>query len=369
MSTTEELRSIAERFALGGPVDAIAALGAGNVNDTFLVRVAGNEVPDVVLQRLNTHVFRSPELVMRNMLRFSEHVSQRLRRGVPELAGRRWEVPRVCRALRSSDHWVDVNGSFWRAISYIGRSRCHDTIEDAAQAREVGFGLGVFHALISDLPADDLADTLEGFHITPGYLAAYQSTSKASRAAPGPELEYAMAFVQQRQGLASVLEDAKAAGRLRLRPIHGDPKVNNVMMDDASGEAIGLIDLDTVKPGLVHYDIGDCLRSACNPQGEETPDWQDVRFDLPLAAALLQGYGSVARGFLTAADYDHLYDAIRLIAFELGLRFLTDHLAGDVYFKTSHPGHNLNRALVQFRLTESIEEQEAEVRTLIEAIR
>ena len=135
------------------------------------------------------------------------------------------------------------------------------------------------------------------------------------------------------------------------------------------GEAVSLIDLDTLKPGLVHYDIGDCLRSGCNPLGEETEDWQHVTFDTALAKAMLQGYLSLARDFLTAQDYDYLYDAIRLIAFELGLRFFTDYLAGNVYFKVKHPTHNLTRALVQFKLTESIEQQADTLDAIIQALR
>jgi Ser/Thr protein kinase RdoA (MazF antagonist) len=141
--------------------------------------------------------------------------------------------------------------------------------------------------------------------------------------------------------------------------------VNNVLLDAATGRAVGLVDLDTVKPGLVHYDLGDCLRSGCNPRGEETGDWQGVGFDSEICRALLQGYLSRARDFLTASDYDYLYDAVRLLPFELGLRFFTDYLEGNVYFKARGPEHNLGRALVQFRLTESIESQEGSIRGII----
>ncbi|HAX76424.1 MAG TPA: aminoglycoside phosphotransferase, partial [Cyanobacteria bacterium UBA11372] len=163
-----------------------------------------------------------------------------------------------------------------------------------------------------------------------------------------------------------ILENAKTEGKLPLRLMHGDPKINNVMFDTATGKAVSVVDLDTVKPGLVHYDIGDCLRSGCNPAGEETADWQSVRFDTDLAQGILQGYLSVAKAFLTENDYAYIYDAIRLIAFELGLRFFADHLAGNVYFKVKYAEHNLARALVQFKLTESIESQEITIRRIIE---
>ena len=154
----------------------------------------------------------------------------------------------------------------------------------------------------------------------------------------------------------------------RLRPIHADPKINNFMIDEDTGYAVSLIDLDTVKPGLVHYDIGDCLRSGCNLMGEDAEQWEMVRFDPELCQAILQGYLSLAKEFLTDNDYDYLYDAIRLIAFELGLRFFTDYLEGNVYFKTGHQKHNLARALVQFKLAESIEYQETAIRAVIREI-
>jgi Ser/Thr protein kinase RdoA (MazF antagonist) len=176
-------------------------------------------------------------------------------------------------------------------------------------------------------------------------------------------------MVAARRAWAPVLEEARAQGRLRLRPIHGDPKVNNVMVDTATGLAVGLVDLDTVKPGLVHYDIGDCLRSGCNPLGEETGDWEAVRFEPDLGRAILNGYLSLARDFLVENDYTYLYDAIRLITFELGLRFFTDYLEGNVYFKARRPEHNLARALVQFKLTESLEAQAAAIGAIIRDLR
>jgi Ser/Thr protein kinase RdoA (MazF antagonist) len=175
--------------------------------------------------------------------------------------------------------------------------------------------------------------------------------------------------VEKRRDLARVLEEAKAAGKLQLRPIHGDPKVNNVMLCAHTGQAVSLVDLDTVKPGLVQYDIGDCLRSACNPRGEEARATEAIPFDLDLCRAVLEGYLGAARDCLDDADLDHIFTAARLISFELGLRFFSDHLAGDVYFRTSRPGHNLDRALVQFKLTESIEAQEQEIRAIVESLR
>lgn len=363
------LVSIAEAFDLPGPIRSLEPLGSGNVNESFVVVCDGTPERRFVLQRLNSRVFPRPDLVMANMLALGEHVDRRLAQGCALLGQRRWEVPRVVLSRGDQRPWVERDDGFWRLITFIESSRSFDRVTTAVQAREVGVGLGVFHHLISDLSPEGLADTLEGFHVTPRYLEQYDAVLAATTAAAGSEVNDCRAFVEERRCFASVLEAARASGRLQIRPIHGDPKVSNVMLEASSGRAVALVDLDTVKPGLIHYDIGDCLRSCCNPLGEETAELEAVRFDVDLCRALLGGYLSAASGFLSEADYDHLYDAIRLISFELGLRFFTDHLAGNVYFRTERPDHNLQRALVQFRLTASIEAQELPILAVIDDLR
>ena len=175
-------------------------------------------------------------------------------------------------------------------------------------------------------------------------------------------------FIEDRRGFAGTLQDALQRGELSLRLMHGDPKVNNIMIDDFTGKGTAMIDLDTVSPGLIHYDFGDALRSICNPAGEEEQNLSKVVFDLDLCAAFCKGYMKHARAFLTEADRLYLYDAIRLITFELGLRFFQDYLAGSVYFKIRQPEQNLNRARVQFRLCESIEARERAIRELLAAL-
>jgi Ser/Thr protein kinase RdoA (MazF antagonist) len=367
-AVVREAALVAERFLLPGPVRSVAPLGNGNVNQTFLVRVEAPGDPGFVLQRLNTRVFRQPRLVMANLTVLASHVAER-RSGAVLADQRRWEMPAVVAAEADGEPWLEEGESFWRMLTFVEGSRTVDMPESAEQARELGQALGTFHALIHDLPVERLADTLEGFHVTPLYLEEYRRALAEHRGPVVEELAWAQAFVAEREELANVLEEARERGELRPRPIHGDPKVNNVLLDAGSGAAIGLVDLDTVKPGLVQWDIADCLRSACNPLGEETEDWRSVRFEPALAEALLAGYLGAARGFLEEADYAYVVPAIRLIAFELGLRFLADHLAGDVYFRTTRPGHNLARALVQFRLTESIEAQAAALEAIVARLR
>ncbi len=377
----DKLLAVARQFALPDTNLGISKYGHGNINDTFLVTVSSTgpqahpaSSPDspeerrFILQRLNSHVFRQPELVMGNLVTFTEHIQERLKRE-PLDSGRRWEVPRVLPTREGRSHFVDSEGSFWRALSFIEGARTVEILENADHAQEIGFALGLCHRLLGDLPPHRLADTLPGFHVTPLYLRHYDEVLAHYRTPPSPETAFCLKFIEERRSLASVLEDARAQGKLKLRPIHGDPKVNNVLLDAATGLAVAMIDLDTVKPGLVHYDLGDCLRSGANPLGEETEQWQQVYFDLDLGRAILQGYLSQAGGFLTRLDYAYLYEAIRLLPFELGLRYFTDYLEGNVYFKAKHREHNLRRALVQFRLTESIEAQESAIRSIIKDLR
>ena len=362
------LVAVAEQFKPSVKVIDIKEFGNGNINKTFLVTLNVKAEKQFVLQRINTQVFHQPELVMLNMRISTGHMRRRLQH-FPLSSGRRWEVLHVLLTQDGQDHWVDSEGSFWRAISFIDNAQSFDTVKDIGHAREAGYALGVFHSLLSDLPSGKLADTLRGFHVTPYYLQHYHEVLLKYSAGKSPEVNYCLKFVNRRSAWVNVLETAKAQGKLRPRTIHGDPKVNNIMMDTNTGQAISIVDMDTVKPGLVHYDIGDCLRSGCNPLGEETKQWETVRFDTGLCRAILQGYLSMANEFLSGNDFDYLYDSVRLLAFELGLRFFTDYLEGNVYFKVRYPEHNLVRALVQFRLTGSIESQETAIRNIIKDLR
>ncbi|MBE9066611.1 aminoglycoside phosphotransferase family protein [Leptolyngbya cf. ectocarpi LEGE 11479] len=355
---------IAQQFVSDATIRTIRPLGSGNINDTYLVELAGTD-PPFVLQRINTEVFPQPHQVMDNLCQFASHAHQRL---TQTPFNRRWEVPTVLRTQTGHHHWVDARGNLWRGLSFVPDTTTFNTIQDPDHATEIGYGLGCFHSLLSDLPTARLVDTLPGFHVTPHYLSQYDAVV-AQTLSQGRSLSLeehrCCQLIATYRGRLSILEDAKNEGRLPLRSIHGDPKINNILIDTATGQAVSLIDLDTVKPGLVHYDIGDCLRSSCNPLGEETHQWQAVTFDLELCVAVLQGYLSGASHFLDAIEYDYIYDAIWLITVELGLRFFSDHLAGDIYFKTQRPQHNLQRALVQFQLAESISAQKQAIQSVI----
>ena len=371
-------------FAPTAEIKNIQPFGNGNINSTFLVSLQDTEqsieqeikqdieikslATSFVLQRINTHVFPEPQLVMQNMRIYSNHVRDRLAK-IP--LQRRWEVPQVLLTDEGQDYWLTENGEYWRSLSFIADSHSFDVMENTSQAREVGYALGTFHYLTSDLSPEKLADTLVGFHITPQYLRQYQEVLAKSQAENkvqnSPKLNYCFQIISDRLGLANILEDAKVSKKLPLRTMHGDPKVNNILFDQQTNLAMSMIDLDTVKSGLIHYDIGDCLRSGCNPLGEDVAEWEDVNFDTELCSAILSGYLEVGRSFLTEYDYVYIYDAIRVITFELGLRFFTDYLAGNQYFTVKYPEHNLQRSLVQFRLLESIEAQASIIQKIIQS--
>jgi Ser/Thr protein kinase RdoA (MazF antagonist) len=355
----------AEAFDLGGRVLDVRPLGRGLINDTFLITTDGAR-PHAVLQRINRRVFPQPELLMENLRVLLKHVA---RRSAADPKCRELRLPAVYRARADKDFHVDTAGDFWRVLSYIENAQGFDKLRDLHQAEEVGFALGRFHELVHDLDPKLLHITRPGFHNTPRYFARFEEVvAQAKPASRSPELRFCFEFIEAHKGIVNVLEDARQRGTLPLRAIHGDPKLDNVLFDRDTGTAVSLIDLDTVQPGLLHYDLGDCLRSCCNPVGESPRDPAEARFDLDIARAILTRYFAETRGFLTADDYRYLPDAIRLIPFELGLRFLTDYLEGNKYFKVEWPEHNLLRATTQFRLAESIENRRDEIEALATAL-
>lgn len=364
---------MAGQFDVAGRLVAVQSAGRGNVNDTYMVifRTTFNE-ERFILQRINRRVFVQPPLIMQNLRVVTEHVHRQLE-AEADRADRIWQLPRIIPAKTGADFVIDGDGEYWRAISLIASAHSYENIQSLEHAHEAGVVLGQFQRLFSGVPAEKLHDTLPGFHITPGYLQkmddALATPEGRLRLESSAEARNCLRFVEERREWCSVLEKARAAGEISLRPIHGDPKVANIMIDDATGKGTCIVDLDTVKPGLIHYDFGDCLRSCCNPAGEETLDLAGVFFDTDLCSAIVRGYMIHARDFLTAADRHYLYDSIRLITFELGLRFFADFLAGDVYFKTRYEGQNLNRARVQLKLCESIETREEKIRNILESAR
>lgn len=338
------LLPIAHQFA--HTVTGITPLGNGLINDTYLVATPSSPF---VLQRINRTVFPEPEQIMANLATLNRHIAQKAGAAV------KLQTPEILKTSNNSPLYRDQNDDCWRALSFIADTESFETIDTIGDAEQAGFALGHFHRLISDLDPLLLYDTLPGFHITPGYLKRYHQVLQQS---VNVEDRYCADFIAKFQSIADDLEAAKQQGSLPLRVIHGDPKLNNFLFDNHTHKIASIIDLDTVKPGLVHYDIGDCLRSCCSTR-------DPVGFNLDICAALLKSYLSEAGAFFTEHDYHYLYPAIRLIPFELGIRFYTDYLEGNHYFKVTKAEQNLQRAIGQFRLCESIIRQEPAIKNLV----
>lgn len=362
---------MSRRFAVPGQIVSARPFGSGNVNDTYLVisRTTYSEVR-FILQRIRKAVFAEPVNIMRNMRIICDHCHAKME-AEQATADRVWQLPKIIETEDGADFAIDAQGDLWRAISHIASATAFETVQNLEHAQEAGEVLGHFQRLICDIPTEKLVYTLPGFHVAPRYLEQLEKAATTplgqTRLAASPEAQDCLAFVLARREKCFVLENAREKGVLPKRPVHGDPKVGNIMIDEETKRGTCIVDLDTVQPGLIHYDIGDCMRSCCNPAGEDAMDLDAVRFDARLCAAIYRGYHHETRSFVTEAEREYFYEAVHLLPLELGIRFLADYLAGDVYFKVRRPAHNLHRALVQFKLTESVEAQEKEVRRILEA--
>ncbi len=339
---------VARQFA--ETVIQITPLGNGLINDTYLVTT---DLSPFVLQRINRKIFPKPDQIMANLLMLNQHLEHKSSAAV------KLKIPAI---LKTATSYQDEQGDYWRALDFIDNTESLETFSNISQAQQTGFALGHFHRLVSDLDPLLLHDTLPGFHIAPDYLSHYHQVLTQAPRQHAAESHYCAGFIARFQHITDDLETAKQQGLLSLRVIHGDPKLNNFLFDQHSKQIVSIIDLDTVKPGLVHYDIGDCLRSCCHrPESNE--------FDLEICATILRSYLSEAGAFFSDHDYQYLYAAIQLIPFELGLRFYTDYLEGNRYFKITELNQNLQRAVDQFRLCESVMAQESAIKTLIEQLR
>lgn len=348
------LQQIAAQFVDNLDQPTITPLGNGLINDTYLVQGAANSF---ILQRINPDVFPQPEYIMDNLSQLARHIRQKPSRNVF------LRIPNIIPTRQKKNYYQDSNDVTWRALEHIYPAESRDHLQNRDEAAQIGSALGHFHNLCSDLSPALLHDTLPGFHITPRYLAQYrQSLDQLGKIKIDDEFKLCCDFIESHQDEVDILENAKERGELSERVIHGDPKLNNFLFKPNSHKIISLIDLDTVKPGLLHYDIADCLRSCCH-------DKRNNHFDIERCRIILQNYLRETRGFFTASDYDYLYPAIWLIPFELGLRFFTDYLNGNRYFKTSEPRQNLKRAQGLFALCDSIQQQQTAIERCISKLK
>jgi Phosphotransferase enzyme family len=361
MSKRSDLAAVVREFCISGKFLGVAPYGSGHINDSYCASFRRESAPErYILQRINSSIFKDPIALMENIQRVTAHLGAKV-------SGER-DADRLSLTLVPTSEgqaWhSDKDGNHWRLYRFIEDAHSYDAVESTDQAFQAAKAFGHFQKLLVDLPTPRLHDTIGDFHDTPKRFAALEraiASDVAGRAILAkPEIEFAFA----RKSIAGLLLEADLPERIT----HNDTKFNNVLLDGVTGEGICVVDLDTVMPGLALYDFGDMVRSTTSATEEDERDLSKVAVQFPMFEALARGYFASAGGFLTEAEKQHLVLSGRLMTFEQGVRFLTDYLVGDAYYKVSRNEHNLDRCRTQFKLLESIEEQEERMERLVECL-
>ncbi len=338
----------------------IAPVPVGHINDTYIVATGSNRY---VLQRINQIVFTKPVEVMANAVRITEHIRVKMETAAPGSASRQLAVVAT---KEDGSYYGDPAGNVWRMYNFIENAVTYDCLQSAALAREAAQMFGWFQKMLIDLPGPPLYETILGFHNTPRRFERFQEILKADVAQRAQRAKSEVDFVFEHAAICHVLYDLVKRGEIPVRVAHNDAKINNVMFDTSTSKGVCVIDLDTVMPGLSVYDFGDLVRTATCPAAEDERDLSKVAVDITLFEALAQGFIEGTGSFLTPAERQHLLFGGLLITFEQMIRFLTDYLAGDVYYKVHRESHNLDRTRTQMKLVQSILEQEEHMNRLVE---
>jgi Phosphotransferase enzyme family len=355
-----DLSGIAERFRIPGRLVSAEPHGSGHINDTYLARFdAGGATTRYILQRINEHVFADPDTLMDNFLRVTSHV----RAGLAGQDADRRVLTLIPTRDGDSRH-RDPAGHTWRAALFVPGATTHDTTDDPGLACMAARAYGLFLTQLLDLPGPPLRETIPRFHDTPSRMVDLRREIEEDTAGRLTTARDEVDFALRREALTRTL----AAGGLPVRTVHNDSKLNNVLVDEATGEGLCVIDLDTVMPGLAAHDFGELVRSATNPVREASNDLSRVSMRMSIFEAVVRGFHATTASWLTTAEVESLVPGALLMAMENGVRFLTDHLSGDRYFKVARPGHNLDRCRVQFALLESIEAQEGGMRRIVSEV-
>ncbi len=359
-----ELIDILRGYALPGKIIATAPLKTGHINTTHVVHVATDEGRRrFVLQRVNGRIFLNVPALMENVARVTTHLRAKAHAGGERSA----RVLSVVPARDGAACVCDANGEWWRVYDFIEGTHTVDRVTTEAQAREAARAFGRFQAHLADLPGVRLHETILNFHHTPSRVAALRAAIQEDVLGRARDVQAEVSFALTREADAHVLLNLVAAGRLTERVTHNDTKINNVMLDDATGHAVAVVDLDTVMPGLALYDFGDLVRASASSTSEDDPEPANMHVKLSLFRALVEGW--LEAGAAPSSDERaHLAFSGKLMAYETGVRFLTDYLRGDVYFKVHHPEHNLHRARTQFALVQSIEDNAAQMAAIVAEI-
>jgi Ser/Thr protein kinase RdoA (MazF antagonist) len=360
-----QLQEISKQFQIYGEIQHAETCKIGHINETYSATYdQGGTRVRYIHQKINRSVFKNPASVMQNVARVTAHLRQKLQ------ALQVRDITRRCLTIvptrDGQSYYTDSTGECWRTFVFVEGVQTFESVQSPRQAFEAGKAFGFFQHLLVDLPGGRLADTIPHFHHTRKRFQALQqavANDHSNRAlAAKAEIDFAL----RHESLVDVLLKALAGKKIPERVTHNDTKFNNVMLDTVTGEAMCVVDLDTVMPGCVLYDFGDMVRTTTSTTLEDELDLAKVRMQMAMFKKLAEGFLSTAGAFLTKAERSHIAFAGKLITFTIGLRFLTDHLAGDTYFRIHRPDHNLDRCRTQFKLVESIEQQEEAMQAFVD---
>jgi hypothetical protein len=353
--TKHDLAEIVKHFQLEGRFLDAAPIGSGHINDTYVSRFQdGPRETRYIHQRINTFVFKEPDKLMENIERVTRHARQQI---IAAGGDPRRETLTLAPTTAGRSFYRTPEGECWRTYLFIEGARTYDKAENPQLIHTAGKAFGDFQRMLSTLPGERLHETIPFFHHTPRRFATFLRAVEDDLHDRARTVEAEIGFALQRQAHTSVVVDMLARGVIPERVTHNDTKLNNVMIDDRTGAGICIIDLDTVMPGSALYDFGDAVRLGASTAAEDERDLNKVGLDLGLFERLTAGYLDATASFLTPAEMDHLAFSAILITLELGMRFLTDHLNGDVYFRIHRPNHNLDRCRAQFRMVAEMERQ------------
>src|ERR1051326_828395 len=353
----QHLQEISKKFQIYGQILHAEACKIGHINETYTATYdQGGILVRYIHQKINQTVFKDPVAVMDNLMRVTTHIWHKL------LAQKQRDVTRkvltIVPTCEGQPFYRDGDNECWRTFVFVEKVQSFESVQSISQASEAGKAFGAFQNLLSDLQGKRLHETIPNFHNTRMRFGLLQKAISADRCNRARSAEQEIAFACKQDPWIGTLLDAQARGEIPERVTHNDTKFNNVMMDWETGEAMCVVDLDTVMPGLVLYDFGDMVRTTTSPTLEDEKDLSKVEMQMPMFEALARGYICAAGSFLTSAEKSYLAFAGKLIAFTIGIRFLTDYLMGDTYFRVHRSGHNLDRCSTQFKLVEWLLRQE-----------
>ena len=358
---------VASHFAFEGTFSEMRELTAGIINVTYLVTcTAADETShDYVLQRINTTAFKDPVSLMKNIGKVTGFIRNSLLAEGVDPARR---VLTFVEADNGTLLYTDPLGGSWRAYHYVDGVTAYNSIEDPAHFYEAGKGFGEFQTRLAAFPAKELTETIPHFHDTPHRYSAFLEAVEKDAVGRVAELGAEIAFLKEREALMGAIVSKLSSGELPLRVTHNDTKLNNVLVDDTTGKALCVIDLDTVMPGSSLYDYGDAVRYGACTSAEDEPDTGKVGFDMNLFEMFTRGFVEATKAVLTETEIRMLPVGTAVLTLELAIRFLTDYINGDVYFKTAYPGHNLVRARTQMRLLTEVEARMDDMNAFVDGL-